>query len=67
MRNYSPADERRPQGLPTRIRTLTMRAFSGSSAKNFALRGPSRSSTAKNFAQHDPSRSSTAKYFAQHA
>ena len=36
MRNFSPADERWPQGLPTRLRTLTVRAFSGSSAKNFA-------------------------------
>ena len=34
MRNFSPADERRPQGLPTRLRTLTVRAFSGCSAKN---------------------------------
>ena len=32
MRNFSPADERWPQGLPTRIRTLTVRAFSGSPA-----------------------------------
>ena len=32
MRNFSPADERRPQGLPTRLRTLTVRAFSGCSA-----------------------------------
>ena len=32
MRNFSPADERRPQGLPTRIRTLTVRACSGCSA-----------------------------------
>lgn len=32
MRNSSPADERRPQGLRTRIRTLTVRTFSGCSA-----------------------------------
>ena len=32
MRNFSPADERWPQGLPTRLRTLTVRAFSGCSA-----------------------------------
>ena len=32
MRNFSPADERWPQGLPTRIRTLTVRAFSRSPA-----------------------------------
>ena len=31
MRNFSPADERWPQGLPTRLRTLTVRAFSGCS------------------------------------
>ena len=29
MRNFSPADERWPQGLPTHLRTQTMRAFSG--------------------------------------
>ena len=34
MRNFSPADERRPQGLRTHLRTLTVRAFSGCSAKN---------------------------------
>lgn len=32
MRNFSPADERWPQGLPTRLRTLTVRAFSDCSA-----------------------------------
>ena len=32
MRNFSPADERRPQGLRTHIHTLTVRAFSGCSA-----------------------------------
>ena len=36
MRNFSPTDERRPQGLRTHIHTLTVRAFSGCSAKNFA-------------------------------
>ena len=34
MRNFSPTDERRPQGLRTHIHTLTVRAFSGCSAKN---------------------------------
>ena len=34
MRNLSPADERRPQGLRAHIHTFTMRAFSGSSAKS---------------------------------
>ena len=33
MRNVSPADERRPQGLRAHIHTLTMKAFSDSSAK----------------------------------
>lgn len=32
MRNFSPVDERWPQGLRTRLRTLTVRAFSGCSA-----------------------------------
>ena len=32
MRDFSPTDERWPQGLPTRLRTLTVRAFSGCSA-----------------------------------
>lgn len=31
-RNFSPTDERRPQGLRTHIHTLTVRAFSGCSA-----------------------------------
>ena len=48
MRNLSPGDERRPQGLRAHIHTLTMRAFSDSSAKKFAHCGPSRSSSAKN-------------------
>ena len=48
MRNLSPAYERQPQGLRTRIDTFTMRACSGSSAKILAHRGPSRSSSAKN-------------------
>ena len=34
MRNFSPADERRPQGLRTHIDTFPMRDFSGCSAKN---------------------------------
>lgn len=32
MRDFSPTDERRPQGLRTHIHTLTVRAFSGCSA-----------------------------------
>ena len=32
MRNFSPVDERWPQGLRTRLRTLTVRAFSSSPA-----------------------------------
>ena len=32
MRNFSPADERRPQGLRTRLRTLPVRASSSSPA-----------------------------------
>ena len=81
MRNFSPAHERRPQGLRTHIDTFPMmafsgssakklarhRAFSGSSAKKLAQHGPFRSSSAKNFAQHGPFRSSSAKNFAQHA
>ena len=54
MRNVSPADERRPQGLRAHIHTFTMRAFSDSSAKKFAHCGPSRSSSAKNLSQHTP-------------
>ena len=54
MRNFSPAHERRPQGLRTRIRTLTMRAFSGSSAKNFARHRAFSGSSAKKFARHGP-------------
>lgn len=40
MRNFSPAHERRPQGLRTHIDTFPMMAFSGSSAKKFARHGP---------------------------
>ena len=40
MRNFSPAHERRPQGLRTHIDTFRMMAFSGSSAKKFARHGP---------------------------
>ena len=54
MRNVSPADERRPQGLRAHIHTFTRRAFSDSSAKKFAHCGPSRSSSAKKLAQHTP-------------
>lgn len=48
MRNLSPADERRPQGLRAHIHTFTMRAFSDSSANKYAHCGPSRSSSAEN-------------------
>lgn len=48
MRNVSPADERRPQGLRANIHTFTMRAFSDSSAKKFAQHGASSGSSAKN-------------------
>ena len=48
MRNFSPADERRPQGLPTRLRTLTVRAFSGCSAKNSPSTGLSVAHPRKN-------------------
>ena len=54
MRNLSPGDERRPQGLRAHIHTFTMRAFSDSSAKKFAHCGPSRSSSAKKLSQHTP-------------
>ena len=66
MRNVSPADERRPQGLRAHIHTFTMRAFSDSSAKKFAHCGPSRSSSAKKSAHCGPSRSSSAKKLARH-
>ena len=58
MRNLSPADERRPQGLRAHIHTFTMRAFSDSSAKKFAHCGPSRSSSAKNSPGTPPSAAS---------
>ena len=48
MRNVSPADERRPQGLRAHIHTLTMKAFSDSSAKKSAQHGASSGSSAKN-------------------
>lgn len=48
MRNFSPADERWPQGLPTRLRTLTVRAFSGCSAKNSPSTGLSVAHPRKN-------------------
>ena len=54
MRNVSPADERRPQGLRAHIHTLTMKAFSDSSAKRFAQHGASSGSSAKKLAQHTP-------------
>ena len=58
MRNVSPADERRPQGLRAHIHTFTMRAFSDSSAKKFTHCGPSRSSSAKNSPCTPPSAAS---------
>ena len=67
MRNFSPADERRPQGLRTHIDTFPMRDFSGSSAKKFAQHGAFSGSSAKKLAQHGSPRSSSAKNFAQHA
>ena len=48
MRNFSPAHERRPQGLRTRLRTLTVRAFSGCSAKNSPSTGLSVAHPRKN-------------------
>ena len=67
MRNFSPADERWPQGLPTRIRTLTARAFSGCSAKKLAQHGAFSSYSAKKLAQHRAFSGSPAKKFARHA
>ena len=67
MRNFSPADERQPQGLPTCIRTLTMRACSGTSAKKFAQHGQFRSSSAKKLARHGAPSGTSAKKFAQRA
>ena len=54
MRNVSPADERRPQGLRAHIHTLTMRAFSDSSAKKFAQHTPISSISGTKLAQHTP-------------
>ena len=67
MRNFSPADERQPQGLPTCIRTLTMRACSGTSAKKLAQHGASSGSPAKKLARHGTSSGTSAKKLAQHA
>ena len=67
MRNFSPAGERRPQGLRTHIDTFPMRAFSGSSTKNFARHGAFSGSSTKNFARHGAFSGSSAKSFAQHA
>ena len=58
MRNVSPADERRPQGLRAHIHTFTMRAFSDSSAKKFAQHGASSGSSAKNSPGTPPSAAS---------
>ena len=54
MRNFSPADERRPQGLRTHIDTFPMMAFSGSSAKKLARHRAFSGSSAKKFARHGP-------------
>ena len=48
MRNFSPAHERRPQGLRTHIDTFPMMAFSGSSAKKLARHRAFSGSSAKN-------------------
>ena len=66
MRNLSPGDERRPQGLRAHIHTLTMRAFSDSSAKKFAHCGPSRSSSAKKLTQHTPTNTTPGIKLSQH-
>ena len=66
MRNLSPGDERRPQGLRAHIHTFTMRAFSDSSAKKFAHCGPSRSSSAKKLAQHTPTNATPGRKLSQH-
>ena len=52
MRNFSPAHERRPQGLRTHIDTFPMMAFSGSSAKKLARHRAFSGSSAKKLAQH---------------
>ena len=54
MRNVSPADERRPQGLRAHIHTLTMKAFSDSSAKKSAQHTPISSISGTKLAQHTP-------------
>ena len=54
MRNFSPAHERRPQGLRTHIDTFPMMAFSGSSAKKLARHRAFSGSSAKKFARHGP-------------
>ena len=66
MRNVSPADERRPQGLRAHIHTFTMRAFSDSSAKKFAHCGPSRSSSAKKLARHTPTNATPGRKLSRH-
>ena len=67
MRNVSPADERRPQGLRAHIHTLTMRAFSDSSAKKFAQHTPISSISGTKLAQHTPSHRMCGTKLAQHA
>ena len=54
MRNFSPAHERRPQGLRTHIDTFPMMAFSGSSAKKLARHRAFSGSSAKKLARHGP-------------
>lgn len=67
MRNFSPVDERWPQGLPTRLRTLTVRAFSGCSAKKFARHRAFSGSSAKKFAQHTPVSSISGTKLSRHS
>ena len=65
MRNVSPADERRPQGLRAHIHTFTMRAFSDSSAKKFAQHTPISSISGTKLAQHTPTNTTPDRKLAQ--
>ena len=66
MRNLSPADERRPQGLRAHIHTFTMRAFSDSSAKKFAQHTPISSISGTKLAQHTPSTTTPGRKLSRH-
>ena len=66
MRNVSPADERRPQGLRAHIHTFTMRAFSDSSAKKSAQHTPISSISGTKLAQHTPTNTTPDTKLAQH-